>query len=37
LAVSADYRPTVFVTRPDYYDGFYASNFGVSARYTFGN
>ncbi|MEJ0102321.1 MAG: hypothetical protein WDO19_07130 [Bacteroidota bacterium] len=36
LAVSADYRPTFFVTRPDFYDGFYGTNFGVSARYTIG-
>ncbi|MBS1609119.1 MAG: hypothetical protein JSS70_10255 [Bacteroidetes bacterium] len=36
LAVSADYRPTFFVTAPNYYDGFYGTNFGVSARYTIG-
>ena len=36
LAVSADYRPTFFVAKPDYYDGFYGTNFGVSARYTIG-
>jgi len=37
LAVSADYRPTIFIAQPDYYDSFYGGNFGVSARYTFGN
>ncbi|MBL7763320.1 MAG: hypothetical protein JNL23_07820 [Chitinophagaceae bacterium] len=36
LAVSADYRPTFFLTAPNYYDSFYGRNIGVSARYTFG-
>ena len=36
LAVSADYRPTIFFARPDSYDSFYAGNFGISASYTFG-
>ena len=36
LAVSADYRPTIFFTQPNYYDSFYGSNFGLSARYTIG-
>ena len=36
LAVSADYRPTFFLTKPDFYDGVYGANFGVSARYTIG-
>ena len=34
LDVSADYRPTIFLARPDYYSAFYGSNFGVAARYT---
>ena len=37
LAVSADYRPTFFVALPDYYDKFYGTNFGIAARYTFGD
>jgi hypothetical protein len=36
LVVGADYRPTIFFSRPDSYDSFYAGNFGISARYTFG-
>jgi hypothetical protein len=36
LVVGADYRPTIFFSRPDNYDSFYAGNFGISARYTFG-
>lgn len=36
LAVSADYRPTIMIASPDKYDSFYGSNFGLSARYTFG-
>lgn len=43
LNVSADFRPTVAIIRPDYYSyngfnaysRFYAGNVGVSARYTF--
>lgn len=34
LNVSADYRPTLFLGRPSSYDLFYATNFGVAARYT---
>ena len=34
LAVSADVRPTVFVSTPGYYNNFYG-NVGVAARYTF--
>ena len=37
LAVSADYRPTIFLAQPSYYDSFYGGNFGVAARYTFGD
>ena len=37
LAVSADYRPTIFFSQPSHYDSFYGGNFGVSARYTFGD
>jgi hypothetical protein len=33
LDVSADYRPTIFLARPDYYSAFYGTNFGVAARY----
>ncbi len=37
LAVSADYRPTFFLGNPPgHYDTFYGTNFGVVARYTFG-
>lgn len=36
LVVGADYRPTIFFTRPETYDSFFAGNFGVSVRYTFG-
>ena len=36
LAVSADYRPTIFFSQPSHYDSFYGGNFGVSARYTLG-
>lgn len=36
LVVGADYRPTIFFTRPEAYDSFFAGNFGISARYTFG-
>ena len=36
LAVSADLRPTIVIVEPyDYYDKFFAGNFGISARYTF--
>ncbi|MBX3256389.1 MAG: hypothetical protein KF862_19795 [Chitinophagaceae bacterium] len=43
LNVSADFRPTIAIIRPDYYgysylstySRFYAGNVGVSARYTF--
>jgi hypothetical protein len=34
LNVSADYRPTLLLGRPERYDAFYATNFGVAARYT---
>ncbi len=37
LNLSADLRPTIFFTRPDYYDSFNASTFGISARYAFGS
>lgn len=37
LAVSVDYRPTFFVTSPENFDEFFGTNFGLSARYTFGN
>ncbi|MES2773488.1 MAG: hypothetical protein V4722_04865 [Bacteroidota bacterium] len=33
LNVSADIRPTVYVTTPEYYKSFYG-NYGLSARYT---
>jgi hypothetical protein len=36
LNLTADYRPTIFFTRPDYYDSFHASNFGLAARYVIG-
>ena len=36
LAVSVDYRPTILVASPKYYDSFYGTNVGLSARYTFG-
>lgn len=36
LNLTADYRPTIFFARPDYYDSFHASNFGISARYVIG-
>ncbi|HRP33849.1 MAG TPA: hypothetical protein PKV73_18255 [Agriterribacter sp.] len=36
LNLSVDYRPTIFFARPDYYDSFHASNFGISARYVIG-
>lgn len=36
LNLSADYRPTILVTRPDNYDSFHATNFGISARYVIG-
>jgi hypothetical protein len=36
LNLSADFRPTIFFTRPDYYDSFHTSEFGISARYTLG-
>ncbi|MES1214373.1 MAG: hypothetical protein ABUT20_02555 [Bacteroidota bacterium] len=36
LAVSADYRPTIFLTAPDHYDSFYGGNVGVTARFTIG-
>lgn len=42
LNVSADFRPTIAIVRPDYYGSgfynysrFYAGNAGISARYTF--
>lgn len=36
LNVSADIRPTIALIKPyDYYNGFYAGNFGASVRYTF--
>lgn len=37
LNVSADFRPTFAIVKPDYYhySTFTANNFGVSARYTF--
>jgi hypothetical protein len=34
LNVSADLRPTIFVTGPGYYNSYYG-NFGIAARYTF--
>lgn len=37
LNLTADYRPTIIVTRPDNLgDNFEARNFGISARYTIG-
>lgn len=33
LNLSADYRPTLFLARPDYYGIFYGTNFGIAARY----
>ncbi len=36
LNVSADVRPTIIIVEPyDYYNRFYAGNFGIAARYTF--
>lgn len=36
LNLSADIRPTIALIKPyDYYNGFYAGNVGISARYTF--
>lgn len=37
LNLSTDYRPTIFFSKPDQQDSFYASNFGVTARYTLGS
>ena len=36
LNLSADYRPTIFVIRPDIGDAFEAAQFGFSVRYTMG-
>lgn len=37
LNLTADYRPTIIVTRPDHLgDGFEARNFGIAVRYTIG-
>lgn len=36
LNLSADYRPTILVARPDNHDTFHATNFGISARYVIG-
>ena len=36
LNLTADDRPTIFLTSPDYYDSFHAYDFGISARYVFG-
>ncbi len=36
LNLSADYRPTIFVVRPDIGDAFEAAQFGFVVRYTLG-
>lgn len=37
LNLSTDYRPTIFFAKPDRQDSFYATDFGISARYTIGS
>ncbi|WP_226805014.1 hypothetical protein [Agriterribacter humi] len=36
LNLTADFRPTIFFSKPDYYDSFNGANFGISARYVIG-
>ncbi|HTN07540.1 hypothetical protein [Agriterribacter sp.] len=36
LNVTADLRPTIFLSKPDYNDSFNGANFGLSARYVIG-
>lgn len=36
INLTADYRPTIFVTRPDIGDSFEAGNAGIAVRYTIG-
>ncbi|PVD51267.1 hypothetical protein DC498_15410 [Terrimonas sp.] len=37
LNLSADYRPSIFFTKPDFQDSFFATNFGISVRYVLGS
>ena len=36
LNLSADIRPTIFLSKPDYNDSFNGANFGLGARYVIG-
>lgn len=33
LNLTADFRPTIFISKPDYDDSFNGANFGIAARY----